>query len=96
MRVRKSTKNQVLAKLSEMAKEEEEEDINLVVTTNFEDVVKAKDKDTLRIKAERARKREERKQRLKQEEEEETEEGMDPDMAAMMGFGGFGGGNKNG
>eukprot|EP00566_Odontella_aurita_P015582 CAMPEP_0113562674 /NCGR_PEP_ID=MMETSP0015_2-20120614/20653_1 /TAXON_ID=2838 /ORGANISM="Odontella" /LENGTH=286 /DNA_ID=CAMNT_0000464587 /DNA_START=111 /DNA_END=971 /DNA_ORIENTATION=+ /assembly_acc=CAM_ASM_000160 len=64
-------------------------------TNEFEDMVRKKDEEALRRKAERARKREERKRR-EQEEAEEEEVGMDPDIAAMMGFGGFGGGHKNG
>lgn len=95
MRVEKSTKDQVLSKLSEMAKGQEEE-TNPAAPTDFEDVVKAKDEDALQRKAARARKREERKKRLQQEEEgEQEDEGMDPAMAAMMGFSGFGGGKKN-
>jgi len=106
---------------------------------DFEQVVKAKDEEALRRKAERARRREERKKREKQEsvesgvyyveevreeeadegnganiegkqanpavnegeqqqEEEEDEEvdesGIDPNLAAMMGFSGFGGKKK--
>mmetsp|Transcript_2165 Transcript_2165/g.3309 ORF Transcript_2165/g.3309 Transcript_2165/m.3309 type:complete len:277 (+) Transcript_2165:61-891(+) len=101
MRVEKSTKGQVLAKMKELEKKQEEEaSINTSLAaqqTNYEDVVKAKDDEALQRKAERARKREERKKRLKEEAAEEEAEagGLDPDMAAMMGFSGFGGGNKN-
>lgn len=76
---------------------------------DFHDIVKVKDEEAKQRKEERARKRKERKQRLTQPEEkvggdgddeEEDEQqveagGMDPAMAAMMGFSGFGGGNKN-
>ena len=99
MRVEKSTKDQVKERLAQLAKEKEainkegEEE-----PMNFEDVVKAKDEEALKRKEERARKREERKKRMQQEEEEEEEEveeeELHPDMAAMMGFAGFGGGNK--
>mmetsp|Transcript_16366 Transcript_16366/g.23089 ORF Transcript_16366/g.23089 Transcript_16366/m.23089 type:complete len:271 (+) Transcript_16366:236-1048(+) len=101
MRIEKSTKDQVLAKMKELEKKQEEEAASnpaAAVQTNYEDVVKAKDDEVLRRKAERARKREERKKRLEQEAQEEQEaevEGIDPAMAAMMGFSGFGGGNKN-
>lgn len=78
--------------------------------TNYEDVVKQKDEEERLRKEERARKRKERRKKKKEEEpvaeeeeqaeeddgEEEVEEGgIDPAMAAMMGFSGFGGGNKN-
>jgi len=101
MRVEKSSKGQVLAKMKELEKKQEEEaSINPALAaqqTNYEDIVKAKDDEALQRKAERARKREERKKRLQQEAAEEEAEagGLDPDMAAMMGFSGFGGGNKN-
>lgn len=39
-------------------------------------------------------KREAKKQAKKKREDEEQIEFEDPEMAAMMGFGGFGGGNK--
>jgi U4/U6.U5 tri-snRNP component SNU23 len=79
---------------------------------NFYDVVKAKDEEAKRRKEERARKRKERKMMKRNEaqeqeplkneevEEQEAEEvdqgGIDPTLAAMMGFSGFGSGNKNG
>lgn len=95
MRIEKSTKDQVMAKLEQLAKESSEPVPEQEVETSFEDVVKAKDEEAAKRKEERARKREERKKRLQEEQEEEEVEGIDPDMAAMMGFSGFGGGNKN-
>jgi U4/U6.U5 tri-snRNP component SNU23 len=111
MRVERSTKDGLLAKLSQLTKAKEEQEKRLQdptahEPTNYADIVKAKDDEALRRKEERARKRKERKQRLVQkepadeEQEEDVEEeaetgGMDPAMAAMMGFSGFGGGNKN-
>jgi U4/U6.U5 tri-snRNP component SNU23 len=96
MRVEKSTTSQIKEKLAQLAKEkntiiEEEE------PTNYEYIVKAKDEEAAKRKEERARKREERKKRMQQEKEEEEEEeseGIHPDMAAMMGFAGFGGESK--
>jgi U4/U6.U5 tri-snRNP component SNU23 len=83
-----------------------------VEAENFYDVVKAKDEEAKRRKEERARKRKERKMMKRNEaeeqepvkkeeaEEKEAEEveegGIDPNLAAMMGFSGFGSGNKNG
>jgi U4/U6.U5 tri-snRNP component SNU23 len=115
MRVERSTKNQMLDRLSQLAKDKErsEKKEEIVEETNFEEIVKAKDQDEAARKAEKARKRKEKKkqkqkreaQQQKQginsqeqadEEEEEVEaEGIDPAMAAMMGFSGFGGGAKN-
>lgn len=107
MRVEKSTTSQVKERLAQLAKEREEaNNKGKEEPTNFEEVVKAKDGEALKRKEERARKREERKKRIeqqeqKQQEEEEEEEDVEeeelhPDMAAMMGFAGFGGGNKTG
>jgi U4/U6.U5 tri-snRNP component SNU23 len=67
---------------------------------NYDEIVKAKDEEAEQRKEERANKRRERKQRLAQKDEggedEELETAqIDPGMAAMMGFSGFGGGNKN-
>ena len=67
----------------------------------FEDAVRKKDEEIEQRKAERKRRREERKKRIREEveqkepqtvgvEEDQEEGGVDPDMAAMMGFSGFG------
>jgi U4/U6.U5 tri-snRNP component SNU23 len=105
MRVERSTTDQVKNRLERLAKEQEKKNDPLESTTssNFEDVVKQKDNEAQNRKEERARKRKERKKKAQEEpvEEDEDEEeqvetgGMDPAMAAMMGFSGFGGGNKN-
>jgi U4/U6.U5 tri-snRNP component SNU23 len=107
MRVERSTKDQVASRLEMLAKEQEKAKhslLNPVAEENFHDMVKAKDEEERRRKEERAQKRKDRKKKLKQEvaqedEEEETEEAeeetIDPALAAMMGFSGFGGGSKN-
>jgi U4/U6.U5 tri-snRNP component SNU23 len=110
MRVERSTKEQVMSRLEKLAKEKENESKDLLdpaTEENFHDIVKAKDEEARRRKDERDRKRKERKKQAKEEakqppeekEDEETEEveeeAMDPALAAMMGFSGFGGGNKN-
>jgi U4/U6.U5 tri-snRNP component SNU23 len=98
MRVEKSTTDQVKERLAQLKRELEEKNSKSEVetTTDYEDVIKAKDEEVLARKAERARKREQRKKRLQEAEkpEEEEAEEIHPDMAAMMGFAGFGGGNK--
>jgi len=95
MRVEKSTSSQIKDRLKQLAKEKEDaNNQDDEEPTNFEHVVKAKDEEAIKRKEERARKREERKKRMQQQEDEEEEEEIHPDMAAMMGFAGFGGGNK--
>ncbi len=124
MRVEKSTTEEVSGVLKGLAEKKRERDGNNAITApiDFVDVVRQKDEEALKRKAERARKREERKQRERGEvqvvveqgknndddarenpaeggddddnEVEVEEEGMHPDLAAMMGFSGFGGGRK--
>ncbi len=121
MRVEKSTTAEVsgvLKGLAEKKREREGKKAGVESAIDFEDVVRQKDEEALKRKAERARKREERKRRDRgelhevivheknnaaeknpteegeEEEEDVEEEGMHPDLAAMMGFSGFGGGRK--
>ena len=109
MRVEKSSKSQVAEKLAALAEGKRRaseaavslQENNPAVeddSNEFEDAVRRKDEEALRRKAERERRREERKQ--KEHEEQEVEEeglsgGLDPAMAEMMGFSGFGGSKKN-
>ena len=102
MRVERSTKDELMNRLGQLTKKKKEDElqaavINPLVATNYEDIVKSKDEEAQRRKQERQRKRQERKKKLQEpvEEEETEEEGINPDMAALMGFSGFGGGNKN-
>jgi U4/U6.U5 tri-snRNP component SNU23 len=107
MRVERSTKDQLKAKLSQLARNREEEEKRSQfdeTAEDFHDIVKAKDEEARQKKEERRRKRQERKKRAgvvqeekeveEQDEEEVVEAAIDPSMAAMMGFSGFGGGNK--
>jgi U4/U6.U5 tri-snRNP component SNU23 len=102
--------NDVLARLTKEKEKKKDPFLaeQLSKPTNYEDVVKQKDEEERLRKEERARKRKERRKKNKEEEpvedepedgegeeEEVEEEGIDPTMAAMMGFSGFGGGNKN-
>jgi U4/U6.U5 tri-snRNP component SNU23 len=109
MRVERSTKDQMLGRLTQLTKEKERAETKSDIAqleTDYSDVVKAKDENEAEKKAERARKRKELKQKKKaaqakpptpppeeeeEEEEEVEEEGVNPDVAAMMGFSGFGG-----
>ena len=109
MRVEKVSAKEVTGKLAELAKAKQAASGRKIHVTSgkqsgqaegghkefdeFEDIVKKKDAEAFRRKAERERKREERKLR-EQEENEEEESCIDPNMAAMMGFGSFGGGAK--
>jgi len=109
MRVERSTKDDLMNRLSQLTKKKEEEETREDIPepeTKYEDLVKQKDEEEQRRKEERRKKRQERKKVLQQqasaeeerneedEEEEVESEGIDPAMAAMMGFSGFGGGNK--
>ena len=105
MRVEKSTKSEVTSKLSLLAEEKRKAELAAATESNnpaaegedegnaFEDAVRKKDEEALKRKAERARRKEERKRKEQEEKEEEEAElngGLDPAMAAMMGFSGFG------
>ena len=119
MRVEKSTTEEVSSVLKGLAEKKREHDgigfAGAESAIDFEDVVRQKDEEALKRKAERARKREERKRKERGEtqevavptdieknpaeeedvdEEEVEEEAMHPDLAAMMGFSGFGGSRK--
>lgn len=105
MRVEKSTKSEVTSKLSFLAEEKRKAELAATAEGDnpaaegedegnaFEDAVRKKDEEALKRKAERARRKEERKKKEQEEREEEEAElngGLDPAMAAMMGFSGFG------
>ena len=122
MRVERSSKDQMLGRLSQLTKEKERKekksDTELEIQeTNYRDVVKQKDEEEAKKKAEKAKRRKEKKEQKRlaglgptlpspkeaqpeadegdeAEEEEEEEGGINPDMAAMMGFSGFGGSSK--
>lgn len=111
MRVERSTKDQMMGRLTRLTKEKEraaKKADTAKFETSYEDVVKAKDKDEAKRKAERTKKRQEKKQAKRAglvkepeedgggEEEEAEDENINPDLATMMGFSGFGGGTKNG
>jgi U4/U6.U5 tri-snRNP component SNU23 len=99
MRVERSTKDQLQEKLQQLSKRKTANE-DEQTETNFEEFVKEKDEEAKRRKEERDRKRKERKNRLKEqqaeqpedEDEEELEAEIDPALASMMGFSGFGGG----
>jgi U4/U6.U5 tri-snRNP component SNU23 len=105
MRVEKSTKNEVTSKLSLLAEEKRKAEMVAAAEGDnpaakgddegnaFEDAVRKRDEEALKRKAERARRKEERKKKEQEEREEEEAElsgSLDPAMAAMMGFSGFG------
>lgn len=113
MRIAKSTTNEVVSKLDQLAREQqakeaedslnegkESEDANV---NGFEDSVKKKDEEIEHRKADRKKRREERKKKMREEAKQEQiqpveeddediveEEDVNPDMAALMGFSGFG------
>jgi U4/U6.U5 tri-snRNP component SNU23 len=96
-----------LALLAEEKEKKTKDLLDPAFEESFHDIVKAKDEEARRRKEERSQQRKERKKKMKEVaqqpppeeepvEEEETEgveEGaLDPALAAMMGFSGFGGG----
>mmetsp|Transcript_21008 Transcript_21008/g.31095 ORF Transcript_21008/g.31095 Transcript_21008/m.31095 type:complete len:286 (-) Transcript_21008:48-905(-) len=113
MRIAKSTTNEVVSKLDQLAREhqakeaedslnegKESEDANV---NGFEDIVKKKDEEIEHRKADRKKRREERKKKMREEAKQEQlppvdeddediveEEDVNPDIAALMGFSGFG------
>lgn len=115
MRVERSTKDQMIGRLSQLTKEKErtEKKMNtLQMETDYQEVVKQKDDDEAARKAEKIKRRQEKKKQKQlgpalpppkkdeaekekdgdkpeEDEEEEEEGGVDPAMAAMMGFTGF-------
>jgi len=101
MRVERSTNDQVkdrLKKLAAAKKAKEQSDKIIDEVTDFNELVKKKDEENKRLREERKQQRKERKKRERellkeqqQEEESEGVEGIDPDMAAIIGFSGFGG-----
>lgn len=102
MRVERTSKDSLMNKLSQLTKRKEAQEkrsaeVDHENGPNYDDIVKAKDAEAETRKEERANKRRERKQRLKETDVGEEDEGeetaqLDPAMAAMMGFSGFGGG----
>jgi len=76
MRVEKSTTEEVSSILKGLADKKRERDGNNAITApiDFEDVVRQKDEEALKRKAERARKREDRKRREKGEAQEVMEQ----------------------
>lgn len=95
MRIERSTTEQVTDRLKKLIaqKESSNKPEDLMGAT---DVIKMKDEELKRRKEERIKRRKEKKQAKQKEEEDESDEPqIDPAMAAMMGFSGFGGGNKN-
>lgn len=110
MRVERSSKDDLMTRLNQLTKKREEESSTQERDQlDYHELVKAKDEEERLRKEERRRKRLERKNRAndvgperedqEQEgddgEEDELEAEVDPAMAAMMGFSGFGGGSRN-
>ncbi|CAM9293484.1 unnamed protein product [Hapterophycus canaliculatus] len=96
MRVERSTVTQVKDRLK-MHKQREEDRISGALRKpsaedEFDSRVRESEDNEERRK--RQKKEAKRSAKRKQQEEEEAMEFQDPDMAAMMGFGGFGGGSK--
>lgn len=105
MRVERSTKDQVLDRLQaitqQQTKERNKNEFGNNDIVHLDELVKQKDETLQREREEKKRQRNERKKALEtrkegsDDEDEVAVQGIDSEMAAMMGFSGFGGGNKN-
>ena len=82
----------------------EEENFYDIVKSKDEEAKRRKEERARKRKERKLKKKQEQRESIKEEEKieeenaetEEVEEGgIDPSLAAMMGFSGFGGGNKN-
>lgn len=98
MRIEKSSVSDVKEKLEKLKRKRDEEQVNYLSARDLpvrdekeelEDEMKKKDEDIARRRAERRRKKKQARRVVEPEVEEEA--GIDPQMAAMMGFSGFGG-----
>jgi U4/U6.U5 tri-snRNP component SNU23 len=107
MRVERSTKDQVLDRLKSITQTTKlQKETSLDDIVDLDELVQSKDEALQKEREEKKRLRKERKamesmQEPQNKDDDEGEEeidveGIDPAMAAMMGFSGFGGGNKNG
>lgn len=107
MRVERSTKDQVLDRLKSITQTKVQQQSSMHDIVDLDELVHSKDEAMQREREEKKRIRKERKAMETQQQQQQREEnvdddeeeieieGIDPEMAAMMGFSGFGGGNKN-
>lgn len=103
MRVERSSETDVLSRLQALQQQKQLQATKQEEVMNFHQKVQEKDALEQQRKVERARKRKERRQKAKQQEtvdsatepdnpqEDEQQPEINPDLAAMMGFSGFGG-----
>ena len=91
MRIERSTKEQVEERLQQLINQQKAHE-NPIESMTAAEMVKAKDEELLQRKEERRKRREERKHKVDDhtDDGEEEEPQMDPEMAALMGFSGFG------
>ncbi|XP_065885453.1 zinc finger matrin-type protein 2-like [Dysidea avara] len=89
MRVEQSTLEQVKRRFEIVKKKKDEEKKKY----DFEERMKELREEEEKVKEYRKEKRKERKR--KPRDDDDLDEGMDPEMAAMMGFSGFGGSKKS-
>jgi len=90
MKVERSTLDQVKQRFELLKKKKEEEKKEYDVTQRLQELQEEEEK----VKAYRREKRKEKKKKSGGAEEEGAG-GMDPEMAKLMGFGGFGGSRRN-
>ena len=95
MRVERSTVDQVRAKFEAVKKRKAEEKANGGKAKAYEERLAIAEADEETMRARKKAKEQARKAKKRAEEEaalNELSAGVDPEMAAMMGFSGFGGG----
>jgi len=96
MRVERSTVDQVKARFESHKRKKAEADA--MGHVDFSKRVAMAEEDEEELRRQRAERKKAKKEAKKEQAAKPPEEelgGMDPEMAAMMGFGGFGGGKKN-
>jgi len=87
MKVERSTVDQVKARFAQNKKKLEEKQKNYDLEERVAEVKEEEEKA-------REYRREKKKEKKRKEESDDAIEGMDPEMAAIMGFGGFGSSSK--
>jgi U4/U6.U5 tri-snRNP component SNU23 len=100
MRIERSTKEQVQERLQILTQRQQQQNQteNTLFITETTDELREKDEEQMRrLREERIRRRQEKKKKVEEnvDPEDSSEGEVDPNLAAMMGFSGFGGARKS-
>ena len=90
MKTERSTLDQVKARFAENKKKMQEKKQDYDLDERMRELKEEEE----RAKEYRRDRKQEKKRKVEEEEAQDDTDGMDPDMAAMMGFGGFGSSKK--